>query len=213
MVRAAHDGLTRSDAGHFEFGVVKHPTKELLVLARADGVHVLACPTPGRVAWRARPGETLAPGAVGGVLVQDARVFDLVLPAGARAHIREVMSPHPWAACGRGAALAVLGQADSAASAADESPEFDAGDVWEVRSPTHGTFYTRPRPGEPTYVSPDQVIEPGATLGLVEVMKCFSPITFEPPKGARRGRIREVLAADGAEVRADQTLLRVTLVE
>lgn len=192
---------------------MKQPTKELLTLTRADGAAVLACPTPGRVGWRARAGETLVPGAAAGVLIQDGRVYDLVLPAGARVHIRDVVSPHPWVSCGRGAALAVLGEADAAPAAVAAEAVLDAGHVWEVRSPTHGTFYCRPSPGESPYASPGQLVEAGATLGLVEVMKCFSPITFDPPKGAQKGRVREVLASDGAEVRSDQALLRIVLVE
>ena len=80
--------------------------------------------------------------------------------------------------------------------------------MWEIRSPTHGTFYTRPAPGAPAYAAPGSAVESGQTVGLVEVMKCFSPILFDgAPFG--RGVVREVLVADGAEVRADQPLLRI----
>ncbi len=192
---------------------MKQPAKELLVEKRADGAEVLACPTPGRVRWLARAGETLAPGSVAGVLVQGGRVFDLVFPAGVRGQLREVLSQHPWVSCGRGAPLAVLGAAETALAAVREAPSPGAGQLWEVRSPTHGTFYCRPRPDSPPYVGVGQEIDPGATLGLVEVMKCFSPITFEPPREGRRGRVREILVGDGAEVRAEQTLLRVELVQ
>ena len=80
--------------------------------------------------------------------------------------------------------------------------------LWEIRSPTHGTFYTRPAPGAAPYAGLGSVVETGQTVGLVEVMKCFSPILFgDAPFGS--GVVREVLVSDGAEVRADQLLLRI----
>ncbi len=83
-----------------------------------------------------------------------------------------------------------------------------AAGLWDVRSPTHGTFYTRPAPGAAPYAGLGSVVETGQTVGLVEVMKCFSPILFDgAPFGS--GIVREVLVNDGAEVRADQLLLRI----
>jgi len=97
--------------------------------------------------------------------------------------------------------------AHAAVAGADARAAADDG-VWEVRSPTHGTFYTRPAPGAPAYAALGSAVESGQTVGLVEVMKCFSPILFDgAPFG--RGVVREVLVADGAEVRADQPLLRI----
>lgn len=182
---------------------------ELLVLERADGAEVLAAPAPGSVRFSARRGETLVAGSRAGVLVRNARVFDLVLPAGVRGQLREVLCADPLVACGYGTPLAVLGDVEAAA-VGHPTADVPAAD-WTVRAPSHGTFYRRPAPDQPPYAEPGAEITRGAVLGLVEVMKCFSPLRFEPPADAVSGRVLEVLARDGQEVRADQPLVRIEL--
>ena len=54
-----------------------------------------------------------------------------------------------------------------------------------------------------------QVVEEGATLALVEVMKCFSAISYGGEGMPPRAEIVEVRAADGAEVAADEVLFVV----
>ncbi|MBP7147283.1 MAG: hypothetical protein KBD01_07040 [Acidobacteria bacterium] len=187
---------------------------QLLACSRADGGTALACPGPGYVRWSRLAGEILVPGSRAGVLRRLEREYELVVPDGASGQLREVALEHPWSACEHGQVLAVLGAAElahaGAASAGGAERETPAS-LWEVRSPTHGTFYRRPAPGTPAYVEPGGSVSAGDTLALVEVMKCFSPILFEPRSGATRGIVREVLAADGAEVRADQPLMRIEL--
>jgi acetyl-CoA carboxylase biotin carboxyl carrier protein len=88
-----------------------------------------------------------------------------------------------------------------------------AGDLpqggFAVRSSTHGMFYHRPRPDEPAYVEIGTVVDEGATLGLVEVMKCFSAVVYGGPDLPTRAEIVEVRADDGAEVTTDQILFVV----
>jgi acetyl-CoA carboxylase biotin carboxyl carrier protein len=81
--------------------------------------------------------------------------------------------------------------------------------TYAVTSPTHGMFYRRPRPGAPLYVDVGQVVEEGTTLALVEVMKCFSAITYGGEGLPPRAEVVEVRADDGAEVQADQILFVV----
>jgi acetyl-CoA carboxylase biotin carboxyl carrier protein len=70
-------------------------------------------------------------------------------------------------------------------------------------------FYRRPRPDAPAYVEVGQTVEVGATLALVEVMKCFSAITYGGPGLPPRAEVLEVREADGTEVQADQVLFVV----
>jgi acetyl-CoA carboxylase biotin carboxyl carrier protein len=215
---------------------VSLPRLELVALDDAAGGVELRCPGPGRVRWDRGPGEVLVGGSVVGTLVRDERTYALAVPAGVRGAVVAVALAHQWNPCGHGELLATLSTAiadghDVAAQTAGAGlragptdgpraartvgaglgagPNGAAADgVWEVRSPTHGTFYTRPAPGAPAYAALGSAVESGQTVGLVEVMKCFSPILFEgAPFG--RGVVREVLVADGAEVRADQPLLRI----
>lgn len=46
-----------------------------------------------------------------------------------------------------------------------------------VRSPLPGVFYRRPAPGEPVYAEVGQDVTADQTIGLVEIMKQFSPVT------------------------------------
>ena len=189
----------------------RRPRKALLVASRPDGVEVLACPAPGRVCWRALAGATLVEGSVAGQLVQNERVYDLVLPAGVHGQLREVLGDDPWRSCDRGAPLAVLGAVEASPLGLPARDAVQPGGVLEVRAASHGTFYRRPSPGAPAYVEAGREIAPGAVLGLIEVMKCFSPLRFEPPASAAGGRVAAVLVEDGVEVRADQVLVRIEL--
>jgi len=49
----------------------------------------------------------------------------------------------------------------------------------EVRSPLPGVFYRRPSPDEPNYKEPGDSVEVGEAIGLVEVMKTFTPVNAE----------------------------------
>ncbi|WP_300556616.1 biotin/lipoyl-containing protein [Maricaulis sp.] len=48
-----------------------------------------------------------------------------------------------------------------------------------VKAPMGGMFYATPAPGKPPFVTVGQQIRKGDQLGIVEVMKLFTPITAE----------------------------------
>ncbi len=48
-----------------------------------------------------------------------------------------------------------------------------------VACPLPGTFYRRPAPDQPNFKSEGDAVAVGDTLGLVEVMKSFTPVTAE----------------------------------
>lgn len=48
-----------------------------------------------------------------------------------------------------------------------------------IQAPLPGTFYRSPSPGEPVYKNPGDVVSVGDTVGLIEVMKTFTPVTAE----------------------------------
>ena len=73
-----------------------------------------------------------------------------------------------------------------------------------VVSPTVGIFYRAPEPDAPPYVEVGQVVEAGATIGLVEVMKMFTAVRAEIP-----GRVAEVLVENGQQVERGQHLVRI----
>jgi acetyl-CoA carboxylase biotin carboxyl carrier protein len=73
-----------------------------------------------------------------------------------------------------------------------------------VTSPFVGTFYRRPNPDSPAYVSLNEKVEKGAVLCIVEAMKLMNEI--EADVG---GTIVGILVEDGAPVEYGQPLFRI----
>ena len=49
----------------------------------------------------------------------------------------------------------------------------------EIRSQLPGVFYRKPSPDEPNYKEVGDSVDVGEAIGLVEVMKTFTPINAE----------------------------------
>ena len=186
------------------------PSLPALITPGQAGQRQIAAPAPGRIRWHRLVGEVVTTGSRLGVLTENERHFDLVFPRAQPAQLEQVLLTNPSTICEYGQVLAVA-VAPSGIDAGEGESRSVATASFEVRSPTHGTFYRRPSPDSPPYVEVGAELERGDTLGLVEVMKCFSPIAFEPPAGSERARVVEIVAEDGTEVRAEQPLLRLEL--
>jgi biotin carboxyl carrier protein len=70
-----------------------------------------------------------------------------------------------------------------------------------VRSPVPGVFYRRPRPDSQPYVSEGDVVDHGAVVGLVEVMKQFYEVQSDV-----RGRVRSFAVEDQGVVGAGDVI-------
>jgi acetyl-CoA carboxylase biotin carboxyl carrier protein len=90
--------------------------------------------------------------------------------------------------------------AGSAASA--EAPA--AANTVTIKSPMIGTFYKRPAPDKPDFVSPGDEISVGKVVCIIEAMKLFNEIESEIS-----GRIIKVLVQDASPVEYDQPLFLV----
>lgn len=184
---------------------------DLLAEHQPDGSVVLSTPLPGLVRFSRKGGEVLVPGSAVGVLVIDQRCYQLLVPAGVHGQLPDRVPEHAWVVCGYGSRLAEVSPYAGRSDAAENEPSAEeAARGYVVRAPSHGTFYRSAGPGQPNFVEVGQRVEAGQTVGLVEVMKCFSPIAFVAPAGLEFGVVREVLAGDGVEVKADQALVRIT---
>jgi acetyl-CoA carboxylase biotin carboxyl carrier protein len=73
-----------------------------------------------------------------------------------------------------------------------------------VTSPFVGTFYRRPNPDSPAYVSLNEKIDKGAVLCIVEAMKLMNEIEADVA-----GTIVGILVEDGAPVEYGQPLFRI----
>jgi acetyl-CoA carboxylase biotin carboxyl carrier protein len=65
-------------------------------------------------------------------------------------------------------------------------------------------------PDQPPFVEVGALVEAGTPLGLIEVMKTFSHVVYQPTAGLpARARITRVLAEDGADLEVGTPLLEV----
>jgi acetyl-CoA carboxylase biotin carboxyl carrier protein len=71
-----------------------------------------------------------------------------------------------------------------------------------VTAPMLGTFYRSPSPSEPPYVKEGDVVAADQTIGLIEAMKLFTPIS-----AGYAGRVAKVLAMDATLVEYGQPLV------
>ncbi|MGE0430728.1 MAG: acetyl-CoA carboxylase biotin carboxyl carrier protein subunit [Planctomycetota bacterium] len=182
-----------------------------------DGAHQLASPGVGLFRDPPQAGAWITPGArVGTLQVLNTR-YELLAPAGVSGHVANVdlldrvtgveygqalFRVVPGSGAGMPGASTTAASGAGAASAGNAAADVPGGVT--VKASTVGTFYSRPSPDAPPYVAEGDVIQPGATLGLIEVMKVFNPISWS---GEGPMKVVRLLAADGAEVSAGQVLV------
>ena len=77
------------------------------------------------------------------------------------------------------------------------------------RSPSSGRFYRRPAPDKPNFVELGQVIERGQALGLLEVMKTFTRITYDDAKLPARATVVEIFVDDQQDLGQGEPILRL----
>jgi len=70
-----------------------------------------------------------------------------------------------------------------------------------VQAPLPGTFYHRSAPDQPPFKTPGDAVAAGDTMGLIEVMKTFTPVAAE-----EAGRFVRFLVDDADAVMAGQPL-------
>ena len=74
----------------------------------------------------------------------------------------------------------------------------------QIISPVPGTFYRKPEPEQPPYVSEGEQINEGDVIGLVEVMKTFFQV-----KSDSRGKLVKFLVENEGGVTAGQVIAEI----
>lgn len=111
----------------------------------------------------------------------------------------------PAAAATIDSAVVASSPAGVPAAADRPAPVTDADESLKaVLAPTLGTFYRAPSPGEPPCIKEGDVIGPGQTIGLIEVMKLFTPIA-----AGVAGRVVKILVEDATLVEYGQQLVLI----
>lgn len=169
--------------------------------ARLDGDEVL-CPTVGTWTPAVGDGATLVPDMVLGHVVTAGELRPVLAPRkvhGAAVDVLTVGSlVDSTTVLLRQGVHTVEGAGAAKAARPSDVPE----GVLEITADTDGTFYARPEPSAPSFVEAGASVKPATTLGLVEVMKTFTPV-----KAPVAGTVEKVLVGDGEAVEAGQTLV------
>ena len=105
-----------------------------------------------------------------------------------------------WAGSGAPAALAGGG------SAAPSGPPVVEDTSHVVTSPFVGTFYRKPNPDSPNYVSVHDKVDKGQVLCIVEAMKLMNEIEADVA-----GTVLAILVEDGAPVEYGQALFKIAV--
>jgi acetyl-CoA carboxylase biotin carboxyl carrier protein len=73
-----------------------------------------------------------------------------------------------------------------------------------IQAPIPGIFYRRPAPDQPPYKNEGDVVAIGDTLGLIEVMKTFTPVVAE-----EAGRLVRFVVENEEPIMAGQALAEI----
>ena len=110
-----------------------------------------------------------------------------------------------------GEALLLLDPSEAAVHAAEleAERERDQHTGLVFSAPSSGRFYSRSSPDKPAFVTVGDVIEEGAPVALLEVMKTFHRIAYGGAGLPHRARVLAILANDGADLEVGDAILEV----
>ena len=94
--------------------------------------------------------------------------------------------------------------AATAAPAAAAAGTADGDNIFVIKSPMVGTFYTKPNPKSPPFVKVGDRVDPEKTVCIIEAMKVFNEIPAEIS-----GQVVAVLAQDGDAVEYGKPLFKI----
>jgi biotin carboxyl carrier protein len=174
---------------------------------------ILLSPAVGLFRPQLPKGAFVTPDLKIGTFNQLQRFSDLVVPQGARGAVLEQLVAdgvnkvqYRTPLLRIGAATAEQMQAVAGDEEESEGTLGAAAGEITVLSPTDGIFYRKPDPESPPYVAVGDVLDPGAQLGLVEVMKCFNQIRLQEDAAPHRCEVVSIPVDDGSEVKLGQVL-------
>ena len=90
------------------------------------------------------------------------------------------------------------------APATPPAPPPDDKNIVTIKSPTVGTYFEAPSPGDPPFVTPGTQVVNDAVVCIIEAMKVFNNI-----KAECRGTIEKIMVENGATVEFGQVLFLV----
>lgn len=183
-----------------------------MLVREADGKLQLHAPEVGYFSCSAAQGSLLAGGQLAGVIRKLGQDFSLVVPAGVQGRVVNAQPERISAPVGYGALLYELAPLADAAGSDEPSAAAELSDSGApaYRSTQSGRFWHRPSPNDPAFVEVGSSIQAGDPIGLIEVMKTFTHLTYEPSAGLpQSGKVARILVGDGEEVTQGDVLLEL----
>jgi acetyl-CoA carboxylase biotin carboxyl carrier protein len=186
-----------------------------LLLAETDTGTILRSPEVGYFTRALARGSVVTPGELAGVLTQLGLSFELRIPEGARGAIVSDPPDLVRRPVGFGDVLYRVEPRAATASVKDgathaKNPSSSSSAAHVLRAPQSGRFYHRPAPGEPPFVTAGGIVKDGQPVGMIEVMKTFSHVTWRATREIPgNARVIALKTADGADVKAGDVLLEL----
>jgi biotin carboxyl carrier protein len=183
----------------------------LELLGDREGDHVrLRSPEVGTFTRALAQDALVGPGAPAGVLHSLGRAFELVVPAGVAGRVLDAPPEPVHRPVGYGTVLYRLAPLEAGGTLASPTATGRQDAALAVRAPYSGRLWLRPAPGEAPFVSVGQELTEGTALALIEVMKTFTHLTYQPTGDLpARARVVAIHVADGAEVKDRDELIVV----
>ena len=103
-----------------------------------------------------------------------------------------------------GQPVAAMPQVQAVTPVVSEKKQEDDSKYITIKSPIIGTFYRKPAPDKPLFVSVGDSINEGDTVCIIEAMKLFNEIESEIS-----GKIVKILVEDATPVEFDQPLFLI----
>lgn len=181
-----------------------------LELSEEAGAQVLCAPEVGYFTGCLPRGSVVAPGESAGFIVALGIGYELRVPAGVHGAVASDPPDRVRQPVGYRDVLYRLSQVDglarSTSGATLAAVHTESGLV--LRAPQSGRFYHRSAPSEPAFVNVGSVVGEGEPIGMIEVMKTFSHVTYRA-SGAwpKRARVVRIVAKDGADVKSGDALI------
>ena len=182
---------------------------ELLSETDGDATRLLA-PTVGMFTGAVPTGQLLVPGQTVGSITTLGVTRSLVVPSGLSGRIVGPGFDRVHEPVAFGTRLYELEPIGAGISFESQSDSASATSELVVRATHAGRFWQRPAPTEDAFVSVGDVIEDGAVIGLIEVMKTFTHVHYRAKGGLpERAKVMRILIDDGAEAEQAVALIEV----
>jgi biotin carboxyl carrier protein len=155
-------------------------------------------------------GDLVQGGQEAGMLVTLERNYPLVLPEEVMGYVETNPADRRHTPVGYGDHLFSVKAGGKGRKPGGRSLTKGRGAALAVKASQAGRFWRKPDPDSPQFVEPGDILTAGKTIGILEVMKTFNPIKYEPGHGLpKEAKVVRFMVGDGEEVGEGQPLIEL----